>query len=73
MLAPKSKKELQPFLGIINYLEKFSPGPAEVCDPLQKLTSNKVTWTWNALYQQLFTKAKMLIKVDVSMKFYDDT
>ena len=46
---------------------------AEVCEPLQKLTSSKMTLTWNALYQQLFAKAKALIKVDVCMKFYDDT
>ena len=34
MLAPKNKRELQAFLGIINYLGKFSPGMAEVCKPL---------------------------------------
>ena len=34
MLAPKNKKELQAFLGIINYLGKFLPGTADVCDPL---------------------------------------
>ena len=62
MLAPKSKKELQAFLGIINYLGKFSPGTADVCDPLHKLTLSKVTWTWNASYQELFDKAKSLIK-----------
>ena len=33
MLAPKNKKELQAFLGIINYLGKFSPDTADVCDP----------------------------------------
>ena len=32
-----------------------------------------MTWTWNASYQQLFAKAKSLIKVDVCMKFYSDT
>ena len=34
MPASKNKKELQAFLGIINYLGKFSPGTADVCDPL---------------------------------------
>ena len=34
MPAPKNKKELQAFLGIINYLSKFSPGMAEFCEPL---------------------------------------
>ena len=32
MLAPKNKRELQAFLGIINYLGKFSPGMAKVCE-----------------------------------------
>ena len=73
MPAPNNKKELQAFLGIINYLGKFSPGTTDVCDPLCKLTSSKVTWTWNASYQALFNKAKLLIKVDMCMKFYDDT
>ena len=73
MLAPKNKRELQAFLGIINYLGKFSPGTEEVCEPLQKLTSRKVTWTWNASYQQLFAKAKSLFKVDICITFYDDT
>ena len=73
MPVPNNKKELQAFLGIINYLGKYSPGTADVCDPLHKLTSSKVIWTWNASYQALFNKAKLLIKSDMCMKFYDDT
>ena len=38
--STKQKKELA-FLGIINYLGKFSPGTADVCDPLHKLTSSR--------------------------------
>ena len=71
--APNNKKELQALLGIINYLGKFSPGTADVCDPLHKLTSSKATWTKNASYQALFNKAKSLIKMDMCMKFYADT
>ena len=36
-------------------------------------TSSKAIWTWNAPYQALFNKAKSLIKMDMCMKFYDDT
>ena len=73
MPAPKNKNELHAFLGIINYLGKFSLGTAEVCKPLCKLTSSKTTWRWNASYQQLFNNAKSIIKADVCMKFYDDS
>ena len=73
MPVPKNKKELLAFLGIINYLSKFSPDMLEVCEPLRKLTSSKTTWTWNASYKQLFEKAKLLIKAEMCMKFYDDT
>ena len=38
MPVPNSKKELQAFLGIINYLGKISPGTGNICDPLCKLT-----------------------------------
>ena len=64
MPVPKSKKELQAFLGIINYLHNFSPGTEEICKSLHKLTSSKMTWTWNASYQQLFDKAKSIVKAD---------
>ena len=73
MPVPNNKRELQAFLGIINYLGKFCPCMVEVCDPLQKLTLSKAAWTWNASYQQLFAKAKSLIKADICMKFYSDT
>ena len=73
MPAPQNKKELQAFLGIINYLSKFSPDMSEVCKPLRKLMSSKAMWIWDASYQQQFEKAKLLIKVEMCMKFYVDT
>ena len=73
MPAPKNKKKLQAFLGVINYLNKLSPGMSEACKPLRKLTSSNLTWMWNASYQKLFDKAKSLIKAEMCMKFYDYT
>ena len=72
-LVPNNKKELKVFLGIINYLGKFSPGTTDVCDLMHRMTSSKMIWTWNASYQTLFNKAKLLIKSDMYMKLYDDT
>ena len=62
MPSPNNTRELQAFLGIFNYLGKFSPGTVAVCDPLQRLTSSRVTWTWNASYQSLFVKSKIVNK-----------
>ena len=73
MLAPKNKKELQAFLGVINYLGKFSLSTTDICGSSTKADINKVTWTWNMSCQKLFAKAKSLIKVRMCMKFYDDT
>ena len=73
MQAPKNKKELKAFLGIINYLSKFSPYTSEVCKPMRKLMSSKAIWIWDTSYQQWFEKAKSLIKAEMCMKFYDDT
>ena len=68
-----TKRNSRLSLVFINYLTKFSPGKADVNDPLCNLTSSKVTWTWNVSYQSLFKKAKLLRKSDMCLKFYDDT
>ena len=68
MSTPKNK--IQDFLGITNYLRKFSPDMAEVSEPLRKLTLSKATWTWDTSYQQQFKKAKTLIKAKMCMKYY---
>ena len=44
-MLPPDRKELQAFLEIINYLGKFSPSTANMCEPLRKLTSSKTLWT----------------------------
>ena len=71
--SKNKKRKLQSFLRIINYLSKFSPSTADICESLAQLTSNKTEWTWNAIYQKLFYTAKSIITGDVCMKFYDET
>ena len=71
MLPPKYKKELQLFLGILNYLCGFSSITVEVCEPLQKWTSIKADWTWNKMYKDLYERTKKTVKKDACMRFYD--
>ena len=70
MPPPNQKKELQAFLGIINYLSKFCPSIADICEV--QLTSSKTEWTWNATYKKRFDMAKSIKTEDACMKFYDE-
>ena len=72
MPPSNTKRQLQAFLGIINYIGKFSPNTMAVCKTLCKLTSSKAVWTWNASDQVIYDDAKLLIKADACMKFYDE-
>ena len=58
----KVKKEFWSFLGILNYLGRFSPMTADVYGPLLKLTSVKAEQSWNKMYQNLWNKSKIIIK-----------
>ena len=68
----KRRKELQSFLGALNYLRKISPSTTEVGKPLRWVTWVKTVWTWNGGYQKFFDKAKALIKQYACMKFYEE-
>ena len=56
---------------MVNYLSKFSPVMAEVCEPLGRLTSINAIWTWNRSYQEIYERTKSLVKEDTCMKYYD--
>ena len=41
MPPPSSKKEAQSFIGMINYLSKFSPRLTELVEPIRELVKEK--------------------------------
>ena len=61
--------KLQSFLGIFNYLSKFSTVTAEVCKPLEKLTSVRVDWKWNGMYHDLYNRKKKIVK-DINIRHF---
>jgi hypothetical protein len=75
MCAPTTKKEARRFLGMVNYLSKFSSKLAELCAPINALTGSKSSWWWGEDQQVAFDKIKIemsrtpvLCKFDVSKK-----
>ena len=46
MLEPKDIKQLQSFLGMINYLNRYRPKLAELTASLHDLTKEKVPFIW---------------------------
>lgn len=68
---PSCKKQLQRFLGMINYLAKFIPNMSEITEPLRKLLINNVEWSWEFEQQQSFDKLKKLLTSTPVLSYYD--
>ena len=58
---PQDKKQLQAFLGIVNYLSKFLPYLASVATCLTDLQGTTRTWKWTDTNEEGFNPCKDLI------------
>ena len=58
MPSPSSKKEVQSFISMINYLSKFSWRLTELAESIRELTKEKVPFNWGPKHQELFTMLK---------------
>lgn len=63
MQVPKTKAELQTFLGMITYLSNFAPNLAEITSPLRRLLTKDVEFAWDYTQQQAFDKVKEILTV----------
>ena len=58
MPSPSSKKEVQSFIGMINYLAKFSPRLTELTEPIREIVKEKVPFNWGPEHQESFAMLK---------------
>ena len=58
MPSPSSKKEVQSFIGMINYLSKFSPRLTELAEPIRELVKEKLPFNWGPEHQESFAMLK---------------
>ncbi|QRW26330.1 Retrotransposable element Tf2 protein [Rhizoctonia solani] len=58
---PKTVKQVQAFLGFVNYLQWFIPNFSSVAQPLHNLTKKETPWSWGNLEEAAFQKLKSLV------------
>ena len=65
-------KELQSFLGTVNYLSRFPLAfLSDLCAPLQSLLKKDTEFIWTPVHQQVFDQLKLHVSNDIKLQFYD--
>jgi len=57
---PKNRKQLQSFIGLLNYVAPHFPHAATVAAPLTELTGSNVTSHWDDMHTLAFNQHKQL-------------
>ncbi|CAH2085636.1 unnamed protein product [Euphydryas editha] len=68
---PKNVQELQAFLGLYNFYERFIPHKATVLEPLHRLLDKSHKWKWTKCEKDSFDTAKHLLTFDTTLVHYD--
>ncbi|PFX13192.1 Retrovirus-related Pol polyprotein [Stylophora pistillata] len=58
MKAPKDKKVLQSFQGMVNYLKRYSTKLTRLFESLRSLPREETEWTWDSSHQDAFDAIK---------------
>jgi len=65
--TPKSKKELQKFIGVVIYHAQFLPHLSTALAPLSDLTSQEV-FEWRPLHEEAFQQVKRLASTTIPLR-----
>ena len=71
--TPRTKREVQSFLGFTNFYRRFIQGFSDHARALFDLTKKGVNWKWGPPEQESFDKLKELITTTPVLAFPDDS
>ncbi|XP_053326251.1 uncharacterized protein K02A2.6-like [Spea bombifrons] len=71
MKKPQNVKDVQRFLGMVNYMGKFIPNLSEKIAPLRWLLEKKNAWNWNHEQETAWQHLKEVLTHEPVLKFYD--
>ena len=71
MPPPQCKKQVQSFIGMINYLSKFSAQLSDLTEPIRELSKEKVPFNWGPEHDSAFQSRKKEIVVAPILAYYN--
>ena len=71
MKEPTCVADLRRFLGMVNYLGKFSPHLTDIAQPLHELLSKKTAWYWGENQRKAFSNIKKELSRPTILGWYD--
>ena len=71
MQATTCKKQVQSFIGMINYLSKFSVRLSILAEPIRELCKDKVPFNWGPKHQDVFKMMKKEIVTTPILAYYN--
>ena len=73
MQAPKTKRQLRWFIGLVNYYHFMWKKRSHIMQPLTELTSSKTKFEWKDCHQKAFEEIKQIVEKKVLLSFPDYT
>lgn len=73
MSAPKNRRSLRRFIGLVNYYRHTWQRRSDILAPLATLSSKKNPFKWQDIHQKAFTEMKKMISKEVLLSFPDYT
>ncbi|CAB0006809.1 unnamed protein product, partial [Nesidiocoris tenuis] len=69
--TPTCVRELQRFLGAVNFINKFIPSFSKVTSNLRILLKKTTPWKWTKLQQEAFDTLKKLVSTAPTLKTFN--
>ena len=71
MPGPTNQKQVQSFIGMINYLSQPSAILSDIVEPIRELAKDKVPFSWGPEHQSAFTQIKQEIVSAPILAYYN--
>lgn len=71
MPSPTSVKELQRFLGLVNYVRNFVPNMAQLTEPLRHLLKKTTEWQWLPAHEAATNVLRSVLTNSPVLKIFD--